>query len=549
MNLKGCAFVLMLLLLAVLAYSLLNSNLGTDIPIPTFKIPTLGNIGTLPPILSGTLELTPGTPARFPTPTKAVTVQPAASATPSPVQNGKLLFLGFDQAVWSTNPDGSGPIQLGFLADFQLTNAGGWHSPDGKYALLARVENGANIAYLTAVDGTQAVRMAPILPAFDFGAPRDIFAFSTDSSKFFFLDASANPANLMITDLKTNQTFSWPIQASSDELTYAAFAYVPGSSTPHLVLKSFDPAINGHYLEMFDIGATLTNPKRTAELRDHRIEQFAVSPNGRFAAIVYRSSNDPNASDELYALDFETGKQVPFGRSLLDMPGSRILLIHPAWSSNDRYLLENIWTFGQPATFDLVSNDLMTGASKSLVGSLPSQSLGLPLGRVFSYSPDGGVAGIYLYGAQNPKSIDFYRIQLDGSQTLKITSAQQVDNFYQGEFISAIASDWSKMLLVSQPTSAAAFPNTGNLYSTWLDGNGRTNLDGLVPLPYFDLGPVISPDGKETAYMRLNLTSQQAEFVISDLDGKNKRILFTGAAPAEGKQPVGLPLVWLPHPR
>jgi len=550
MAIKGCAFLLVLLLLAVLAYSMLTSDIDTNIGIPTFSIPTLGSIGTLPPIIASPILLTPGTPSQTKSPPNQNT---QATTTPGPIRNGRILFLGFDQSLWSTNSDGSAALQLGHYADFQLSNSSKWYSPNGQFILVSRKENNQDIAYLTAVDGSRAIRIAPIVQDFDFGSQRDVFGFSNDSELFFFIDASSNPANLILFDLVNWVTVNWPIQASPDELSYAAFVQLPGGKKSELVLKAYDSTINGHYLELFEISTTLTNPRRVTELRDHRIEQFTVSPNGQYLAIVYRNSLEANPSDELFAFDLLSEKQVPLGSPLPQNNGSRVLLVNPSWSPNNKILLANNWintaSQDQPPNyrFDLISYNIASGAATAVLGGFPSTKVGVPLGRIFSYSPDGNVAGIHLYGANNLTSIDFYRSQLDGSQSLKIASAEPNQNYYLGQYIPAIAPDWTRMLLLAPSTNPASdYPNTGTLFSTWLDGNGRINLDNSVPLVFFEIGPILSPDSKLTAYLRLNAAQNATEFVVSDLEGENKRVLFTSSTTTENKTPVGLPLIWLP---
>ena len=550
MAMKGCAFLLVLLLLAVLAYSLLTSDITAQIGVPTFSIPTLGSIGTLPPIIASPMILTPGTNSRTATSTGPDSL---TTITPGPPQNGRILFLGFDQTLWSTNSDGTGALQLGYYSGFQLSNNNKWYSPNGQFILLSRRENNQTIAYLTSVDGSRSLRIAQVPQNFDVISQHDLFGFSNDSQLFFFIDPSTNPANLIIADLPNFYTFSWPIQASMDEISFAAFVQYPGESNSQLVLKAFDPAINGHYLEMFNISTTLTNPRRLVELRDHRIEQFSVSPNGRFLGIIYRNSLDSNPSDELFAFDLVSKKQVSLGTPLPPNSGSRILLANPAWASNNQFLLANTWinnsTQNQPlATFqyDLISYNLISGSTESIFGGIPSPAVGLPMGRAFSYSPDGLIAGIHLYGSENTKSIDYYRVQLDGSQTLKIAAAIANQNYYEGQYVPAIASDWSRMLLISPSENPSSdYPNTGILYSTWLDGNGRVSLDSSVPLVYFDFGPVLSPDSKLCAYLRINSARNATEFVVSGLDGSNKRVLFTSSTPSQDQIPAGLPLVWL----
>ncbi len=552
MNTKGCAFLLGILLIAVLAYTLITSNPGSEIPIPTFSIPTFGSIGTLPPILSSTLALTPGSPNQTHTPTRQPTAQPTVKPTQGPPENGRILFLGFDKAVWSTNPDGTGAVQLGYISDIQLNNFSKWFSPNGQYVLVTRLENNQNVAFLTSTDGSHALQIAPLQPAFDFGAPRDIYAFSSDSSKFFFIDASSDPASALVVDLATWNMISWPVQASAEELSYAAFTNFSLENaynvSPHLIIKAFDPAINGHYLELFDLTTNLTNPRRIAELKDHRIEQFTVSPNGRFVAISYRNAQDLDASDEIYALDIQSGKQIPLASVPNESQKTRALFIYPSWSTNNRFLVVNVWTYSQPLRYDLVSYDLQTGSMKFVINNLPSETFGQPLAHVGSYSPDGSVAGVYLLAANSLSNLEFYRAQLDGSQTLKIASAETKNDFTSGEYVAAVVNDWTHMLLVSS-NSAGGLPDTGSLFSTWLDGNGRVKLDDLIPLPYFNLAPVTSPDGKYVAFLHINLTKQVAEFTIIGLDGQNRIILFTGSVPSAGKVPVGLPIIWLPKPK
>lgn len=533
MNTRGCALVLALILIIVLAYGLLSSNSIIDIPIPTFSIPTLGSIRTEAPIITGPVLPSIGVP---PIPS---TSAPFTMLTPAPTQapalnNGRLVFLGFDQVIWSVNPDGSDAVQLGYFSDFHVYSSGGWFSADGRFALTIQHEDQAQIAYLTAVDGSQALKLAPIQQEFHFGAPRDVFSFTPNGKRFFFLDSTSNPANIMIFDLNNGSSFSWPVQASSEELTYATFA-----GNDRLLLKAYDPAINGHYLELFDISSSLTNPRRIAELRDHKIIQFAASPDGLWAAVVFRAQQEGENQDLLYVVNLETHEMRP----ILDQLGAKVLLLAPAWSPNGRYMLGNVWTPGQPFLYNLVSYDIQVNKAAIIVGDVTSSAVGQPLARVTSFSPDAGVAGIYLYD-ERPDSIAFLRVLLDGSQTLRITEASIVDRLPQGDFVSAVARDWTHMLVISPQSGMPA----GDLFSTWMDGNGRQLLDRPVPYPFFELGPVISPDGKKAAYLRLDLTSQKAELVTIGLDAKDRKVLFSGAAPQGDQTPVGLPLAWLPKP-
>jgi Tol biopolymer transport system component len=533
MNTRGCALVLVLLLIIVLAYGLLSTNSIFDIALPTFLVPTFGSIGTLQPIVTGPVLPTIGVPPIPPTSAPYKTLTPAPTGIPA-LTNGRLVFLGFDQAIWSVNPDGTDAVRLGYFSDFHVYSPGGWHSADGRFALVIQNEEQVKVAYLAAVDGSQAVKLAPVSQEFHLGAPRDVFSFTTSGSRFYFLDTTANPANLLVYDLKNGTNLTWPVQASAEELTYAAFA-----GNDRLLIKAYDPAINGHYLELFDITSVLANPRRIAELRDHKIIQFAASPGGLWAAVVFRAQAEGDNPDLLYVVNLETLEMRP----IIDQPGAKVLLINPAWSPNGHYLLANVWTPGQPFLYNLFSYDVQANKAAKIISDIASSAVGQPLSRVTSFSPDGDVAGIYLYD-EKPDTVAFLRAVLDGTQTLRITEASMVNRLPQGEFVSAVARDWTHMLVISPQSGMPS----GDLYATWMDGNGRQLLDGPVPFRFFELGPVISPDGKNTAYLRIDLAGQQAELVTIGLDGKERKVLFAGVAPQGDEPPVGLPLAWLPRP-
>ena len=533
MNARGCALILVVILVGVLAYGVLHAGPVLQLPFPTFSLPTLGAINTLAPVITGPVLATKAGSPGAPTSQAGGTALPLATPTPLPPKNGRLLFLGFDQAIWSANPDGSNPVQLGYFADFHVFSANNWFSPDGRFILVVRKEAETLVSYLTDVEGIKSYRLAPIISEFDFGAPRDIFAFSQDSKKFFFLDASSNPASLMVFDLNGGANFKWPVQASADELTYATFS--GGGS--QLLIKAYDPAINGHYLELFDITSTLSNPRRVVELPGNKIYQFAVSPDGHQVAVVFRDKQDQVTTDHLYIVNLDK-KEV---RATFGQEGETILLTAPAWSPKSRFVEANVWSPAQPFNYSLVALDSQTNKAAKLVDNIASQVVGKPYSRIASFSPDGGVAGIFLY-EEKPDSVAFIRALLDGSQSLKISEARLQDGYPVGEYVSAVANDWSHMLVISPQAGTPA----GNLYSTWLDGNGRVYLDGPIPYRFFELGPVISPDSKQAAYLHVDLNKQQAELAIIDLDGKNLIVLFTGAIVEGDKSPAGIPLAWLP---
>lgn len=531
MNTRGCALILVLILIAVLAYGLLSSTGVINLPLPKISLPTLGAVGTLQPVVTGGILPTIGVPSIPSTAAPYKTSTPGPTPVP-PVVNGRLVFLGFDQAIWSVNADGSNPVQLGFFSDFHVHSPGGWYSQDGRFAVVVRHEQDTQVAYLVSVDGSQGIKLAPIVQDFITGAPRDVLSFSPAGKSFYFLDVNTNPANLMVFDLANGKNFTWPVQASPEELTFAAFA-----GDKQILVKAYDPAINGHYLELFDIGDTLTNPRRVVELQDHKIIQFTVSPDGQWAAVVFRAQQQGTNPDRLFVVNLNTKEMRP----IVDQAGAQVLLVNPTWSYNSQFLLANVWTPAENLDYNLVSYDVKGNKAAKLVGDLPSTAVGQPLARVSSFSPDGGVAGVYLYD-EKPNSVAFIRALLDGSQTLRVTEASIANNLPQGEFVSAVARDWTHMLLVS-PQSGLP---TGDLYSTFMDGNGRQLLDSPVPYRFFELGPVISPDGKKAAYLRIDLTTQQAELVTIGMDATERKVLFAGASASGDQPPVGLPLVWLP---
>jgi Tol biopolymer transport system component len=87
------------------------------------------------------------------------------------------------------------------------------------------------------------------------------------------------------------------------------------------------------------------------------------------------------------------------------------------------------------------------------------------------------------------------------------------------------------------------------MYLATLDGSQKELLDSQIPYEFFELGPVVSPDGQWVAYLHISGSEEKAALTIIRTDASGRREVFSGMTSlGEGLAPAGLPLVWLPAP-
>lgn len=534
MDSRGCALVILVLILAVLAWGVFSyaPDLLVDFPEfswPTLKslLPTLGSIQIAVPTFEGSLPAT-------------LTPRPTITAFPTAVvktpRNGRLLFAGFDGSIWSTEVEGAGATRLGMMMQSTIFSSNPWYSPDGRFALVARSENGSQFVYLVRTDGKiPELRLGPVTGELSSNGPRDLFAFASDGRRFFYIDTSSNPGTLIVVSLEDFRSFRWPVQASSEEITFASF----WGSSDYLLLKSFDANLNAHYLELFRVGETLSEPRRVFLQEGYQILQFIVSPDSAQAAVVFRRFGDAQ-NDELAIFNFRTGSI-----TVVDRSSGRILLPSPAWSADGRYLLFNRWLHTNDSyQYTLSGVETGSGVIASLIGPLQVSSLGQPFCQVVSFAPDGLGVAVRLY-EDLPDEVSTSLLLMDGSYRREIARFELENGIPAGLAAVGFTADWTKAIMLE----LEAGNPFGNLYVTALDGSHRELLDNRVPYEFLDLGPVISPDGKWVALLHYTEGSDTARLSIVRMDGNEHRELFSGSTYlGGGEAPAGLPIVWLPTP-
>ena len=534
MDSRGCALVMLVLILAVLAWGVFSYAPDSVIDFPelswpTIKsfLPTLGSIQIAVPTFEGSLPAT-------------LTPRPTITPFPTPVvrtpRNGRLLFAGFDGSIWSAEVEGGSATRLGMMMQSNIFSSNPWYSPDGRFALVARNENNSQFVYLVRTDGKiPELRLGPVTADFSSNGPRDMFAFASDGRRFFYIDTSSNPGTMVVVLLEDFKSFRWPVQASSEEITFASF----WGSSDYILLKSFDANLNAHYLELFRVGDTLTEPHRVAFQEGYQIRQFVVSPDSVHAAVVFRRFGDAQ-SDELSILNFRTGSIAPVDRS-----GGRILLPSPAWSADGRYLLFSRWLDTNGSyEYTLFGVDSGVGVTASLFGPLQVSSYGQPFCQVVSFAPDGLGVAVRLY-EDLPDEVSTSLLLMDGSYRREIARYKLENGIPEGLMAVGFTADWTKAVMLE----LQAGNPFGSLYVTALDGSHRELLDNRVPYEFLELGPVISPDGKWVALLHYTEGSDTARLSIVRLDGNEHRELFSGSTYlGGGEAPAGLPIVWLPTP-
>jgi hypothetical protein len=450
--------------------------------------------------------------------------------TPTQVPNGRILFVGLDEFLWSIEADGSGATRLGAVKDLLAVYTNEWVSPDGRYVFVYQDADGKRIASVMPVDGQgSGQRLGELPQQFGVGEPRSYFDFSSDSQRALFYEAPLN--RLVIVDLVSGQRIEWPVQPEAVDFNVAAF--LPGRNW--FVLKGFDAAANGQYLEVFNLGETLSDPQRSQVFANERIYQFQLSPDGTKIVQVNRSLLDNRERVLIVQQDGQV-------TTVLENSPTRSLLVSPAWSPDGRYLLINAWQSEPQPAYRLLSYDTQTGALVSLLGDQPSSGIGQPISVAAGFAPDGAAMTFRLYSGNSEA---FWLAFLDGSFVKQVASSVLGAVPPSGEFVAGFTPAWDRMALVVSGQNSL----WGDLAAAAIDGSGRVALDSQVPYRYQELGPVISPDGQLVAYFRLLPDTGQGELCIIGLDGSGKRVLYTGR-PEEVVQgvPVGIPWKWLPRP-
>lgn len=526
------ALVVCLALGVVNPGSILPPGLATDLGLPTmsaFSLPsTLAAIGE-----DLTNESQPETVPIYTGSLETMTPAPAMTPTPLPIQNGRILYLGVDEKVYSIDPVSKSVLLLGEATDFHIFPGQAWHSPDGRYALVVRVDGEGEVVYAASVDGSSPdLIVGELSTGENTNLPRNRYEFSGDSSRMWYINSRDGSPFIHVIDLPGGLTRSMSLSFSRGSYNLAAFM---GNGEFLLMASEGSTAFEG-VLSVFRVMPdNLVLERELIRFSERHINQVSVSLDGKWIAVVLE---DPAGAQSLILMDSAGQVNGP----ILQGSGTRFLLQPPAWTKNSRYFLVNRWQQEQAPAYSILSYDTQHGVLATLLEENEGSLEGNPLGAVSSFAPDGNAVGILEYNSV-ADSVNYWISVLDGSYLRLAGKSEMVDKLPQGDFVAGIATDWTKMVIV-QPEPGLP---VGNLYVAALDGSQRILLDGPVPYRFSALGPVISPDGLQAAYMRLEISvgNEVAELCIIGLDGQGKTVLLGGAT-LEGHGIPGIPLVWLP---
>lgn len=527
------AFVIAIALGVVNLSSILPAGIATDLALPTgfaYSIPT-----TLAAIGDDLTNQNPPEPATLATALpESFTPEPTLIPTLPPIQNGRIVYLGVDEKVYSIDPVTKDILLLGNGADFHIFPGQAWYSPDGRNVLAINDDGITNMIHAIRVDGTQPGVIIGEFDTKDYpNTPHLRFEFSPDSTRIWFMDHQEGNLFIHIIDLPGGLKRSMPLQASQASYSLAGFL----GSGEQLVVATEGSTANEAILNMYRVTSdNLVLERELARIAGWRVNQIAVSPNGKWVAA---GLIDESGSQSLYLLDTVGGQNA----TILQGSGMRILMQPPAWTQNSRYVLINRWQQGQSPAFSMLTYDTHSGILATLLEGDSSSIEGNPLGVVNSFAPDGNAVGLSVYDS-SADSVNYWVSILDGSYLRLAGKSEIIEKLPQGDFVAGISPDWTKMVIVSPEPGLPL----GNLFSAALDGTQRVLMDGPVPYRFLALGPVISPNGQQVAYMRLDISggSEIAELCVTGLDGQGKTILL-GEAKDVGNATPGIPLVWLPN--
>lgn len=459
------------------------------------------------------------------------TLQASPTPTAVPKRNGKLVYLGFDQYLYSLDVEQGSSVRLGQGASWHIFPRTPWHSPDGKYVLVVQPEDNSQAVFVAALDGSippLRLGVAPVIPGGQ--TTPQFFQFSPNGAQIFISEVVDENVLLTLMDLPGGQRRSLTLPAFPGAVNSAQFL----GSSGQLLAFNRDAGGGEPYLGLYQAGLdTLAEAARLVSLAGWQPVQISASPDGGWIALVLQ---DAVGNQKLYGVELSGQRTFeiagfPTGES------ARFLLLEPAWSPDSRYVLFNRWITTPERSFGMLAYDVQLSQAAVLVDGLPSRVEGQPVGTVRQFSPDWQAAMLAIYEA-DLDTIHFWLSVLDGSSVRQMGQAVVSNNLAEGEFITALLPDWTGMVYVTAPGGTQA----GSLYAAQLDGSLPRLLDEPLPFPYFNLGPVLSPDGRWLAYLRADVNADQAELAVIGITGQDRRSLDLGGAPA------GLPLIWLEVP-
>jgi len=485
------------------------------------------------------------------TPAPATEIPP----TPTPPRNGRILLMSAQEpsSLWSIEPDGSNPVRIGESLDIDsmfyrnaTESASKWVSPNKQHIVYFDEEG---VGYLARVDGT----IVPIrLGKIDSGQWQDgTFSFSPDGHRVMFLDISPDSSTLVLVDTASARRIDWPIQTGPDEETFSAFA----SDGDHVILKGYGQPIEGHFLELYEVKETLSNPRRIAEFPNEGIYHFSVSPDGGKIAVTLMSGEGENIRQRVLVINLDR----PETQMVLERTGPALSTIGTFWSPDGQSLAFMDGAYLPPCPgCDLLVFDTRSGEIHSLLGRARSNADGttdeerqlVPIG----FSPDSQFLAYTIYSrvaSDDGGASSFWTTRIDGSHQTQIAYARlQYDrDEVSGEFVVGLSPDWSKVILVV-PHSLEDLP-LGDMYVATINGNSRVFLDTQVfysHVPPFGLP--VSPDGSRVAYLCFDANSGYVELRTIGIDGSDRRTLVAGDLEDDSISPVvGFPLDWLPAPQ
>jgi Tol biopolymer transport system component len=541
MNRRGCvAGLLVLALGAATIYlgagclvSLLPASVATQIGLPTdwpVLTTSLPFLSTAVPAFQATTtaaEVVIVQGEVYSTPT----LPPAPTPTAAPKSNGKLVYLGFDQVLYSLDVEQGGSVRLGQGAGWHIFPRTPWHSPNGKYVLVVQPEEDDQAVFAAALDGSMPPLRLGAAPVFPGGQiTPQFFQFSPNSAQIFFTENTEANVLLTLMDLPGGQRWSMSLPIFPGAVNSAQFL----GSSGQLLAFNQDADSGEPYLGLYQTSSdTLVEAARLVSLVGWQPVQISASPDGGWIALVLQ---DSAGSQKLFGVELAVQRTFEIA-GFSAGESARFLLLDPAWSPDSRYVLFNRWITAPERSFGMLAYDVRLSQAAPLVDGLPSRVDGQPVGTVRQFSPDWQAAVLAIYEA-DLDTTHFWLAVLDGSSVRQMGQAVVRNNLAEGEFITALLPDWTGMIYVTAPGGT----QVGSLYAAQLDGSLPRLLDEPLPIPYFNLGPVLSPDGRWLAYLRADVNTDLAELAVIGIAGQDRRTLDLGGAPA------GLPLAWLEAP-
>jgi hypothetical protein len=513
--------------------SLLPEAVATNLALPEAIANPASILESIPTLLSantpeGAGQDAPGVVIQG-TPYLPATPAPTQTEMPAPPKNGRLLYLGLDENIYSISMESDQPLLLGKSADFHIFPGMPWYSPDGRSALVLQDVDGVRSLVIVPIDGSGSPLVAGSFEtAAASGLPRQFFEFSPDSRRFLWVEKTGVNALLNAITLADGARYQLPLAIERSVVNQAAFY---GDSDHILVANKNQEGIA--YVSVYYLAPDgFLETERLVELPGWELVQFSASPDGRYVALVLQ---DVPGQQAVYLVDTVTKEVIP----ILGSARQEILLAPPAWTPNGSALLFNQWgEHHQFLAYHVASRSLDT-----LLASEPSSAPGTPLTVVKTFAPDHKALGLVNY-SDDLTWESFWLAVLDGSYLRKITQADRSDPTAPGEYVTGIAPDWtSTLMIVIEP----GLP-FGSLMRATLDGGQRVLLDDFVPAQFSSLGPAVSPDGRMVAYFRFAPGAEAgeiAELCVVGVDGGARQVLVSGGGAETSRMP-GIPLIWLP---